>query len=60
MADAIFELPRLAAIYDALEPDRSDLEAYEPSPTSSVPAACWTWAAGQGRSQCFSPVGDST
>jgi len=28
MADAIFELPRLAAIYDALEPDRSDLEAY--------------------------------
>jgi len=28
MADAIFEHPRLAAIYDALDPDRSDLEAY--------------------------------
>ena len=28
MADAIFEHPRLAAIYDALDPDRSDLEVY--------------------------------
>jgi len=28
MADANFELPRLAAIYDALDPDRSDLEVY--------------------------------
>ncbi len=28
MGDAIFEHPRLAAIYDALDPDRSDLEPY--------------------------------
>jgi len=28
VADAIFEHPRLAAIYDALDPDRSDLDAY--------------------------------
>ena len=28
MADNAFEQPRLAAIYDALDPDRSDLEAY--------------------------------
>jgi SAM-dependent methyltransferase len=28
MADAIFEEPRLAEIYDPLDPDRSDLEAY--------------------------------
>lgn len=28
MPDAIFDEPRLAAIYDALEPDRSDLDAY--------------------------------
>lgn len=28
MADAIFEHPRLAGMYDALDPDRSDLEAY--------------------------------
>ncbi|MFJ3794181.1 class I SAM-dependent methyltransferase [Kitasatospora sp. NPDC090091] len=28
MADEIFTHPRLAAIYDALEPDRSDLDAY--------------------------------
>jgi SAM-dependent methyltransferase len=28
MADAVFDDPRLAAIYDALDPDRSDLDAY--------------------------------
>ena len=28
VADPIFEHPRLAAIYDALDPDRSDLDAY--------------------------------
>ena len=28
MADDLFEHPRLAAVYDALEPDRSDLDAY--------------------------------
>ncbi|MFI7341615.1 class I SAM-dependent methyltransferase [Streptomyces sp. NPDC050085] len=28
MADACFAHPRLAAIYDALDPDRSDLDAY--------------------------------
>ncbi|WP_425844690.1 class I SAM-dependent methyltransferase [Agrococcus sp. TSP3-2-1] len=29
MVDAIFSEPRLAAVYDALDPDRSDLEVYE-------------------------------
>ena len=28
MADDVFEHPRLVAIYDALDPDRSDLDAY--------------------------------
>lgn len=28
MPDAVFDDPRLAAVYDALDPDRSDLEAY--------------------------------
>jgi SAM-dependent methyltransferase len=28
MTDAIFEDPRLAAVYDALDPDRSDLDVY--------------------------------
>lgn len=28
VADDLFEHPRLAAVYDALDPDRSDLEAY--------------------------------
>ncbi len=29
MADEIFENPRLAAIYDPFDPERSDLDAYE-------------------------------
>lgn len=29
MPDAIFDVPRLAAIYDALDPDRSDLDVYD-------------------------------
>lgn len=29
MADPIFEYPRLAALYDPFDPDRSDLDAYE-------------------------------
>ena len=28
MADAHFEVPRLTEIYDPLDPDRSDLDAY--------------------------------
>ena len=32
MADEIFENPRLAAIYDALDPDRSDLDEYVGTP----------------------------
>ena len=32
MADEIFENPRLAAIYDALDPDRSDLDVYVGTP----------------------------
>jgi SAM-dependent methyltransferase len=28
VVDALFEHPRLAAVYDALDPDRSDLDAY--------------------------------
>ena len=28
MPDAVFNEPRLAAIYDALDPDRSDLDPY--------------------------------
>ena len=28
MADECFRHPRLAAVYDALDPDRSDLDAY--------------------------------
>jgi len=28
VADDLFEHPRLAAVYDALDPDRSDLNVY--------------------------------
>ena len=47
MADAIFEQPRLAALYDELDPDRSDLDAYvaiaeELGATSVLDVGCGT------------------
>ena len=47
MADEIFEHPRLAAIYDALDPDRSDLEVYvaiaaEPGARRVLDVGCGT------------------
>ena len=47
MADAIFEHPRLAALYDQLDPDRSDLDAYvaiaeELGATSVLDVGCGT------------------
>lgn len=47
MADAIFEHPRLAALYDELDPDRSDLDAYvaiaeELGATSVLDVGCGT------------------
>ena len=47
MPDPIFALPRLARIYDALDPDRSDLEAYvaiadEVGATSILDIGCGT------------------
>jgi SAM-dependent methyltransferase len=47
VADAIFEHPRLAALYDELDPDRSDLDAYvaiaeELGATSVLDVGCGT------------------
>ena len=47
MADAIFEHPRLAALYDELDPDRRDLDAYaaiarELDARSAVDVGCGT------------------
>ncbi len=47
MADAIFEDPRLARVYDPLDPDRSDLEVYialveELGATSVIDVGCGT------------------
>jgi SAM-dependent methyltransferase len=47
MADVLFEHPRLAAIYDDLDPDRSDLDAYvaiadELRATSVLDVGCGT------------------
>jgi SAM-dependent methyltransferase len=47
VADAIFEEPRLAEIYDPLDPDRSDLDAYvalasEFSAVSALDVGCGT------------------
>ena len=49
MVDALFAEPRLAAVYDALDPDRSDLDAYsaiaeELGATRVVDVGCGTGA----------------
>ena len=52
MADPIFADPRLAAIYDALDADRSDLDAYAAVVDDAAQEhspACWL-AGGFGRS----------
>jgi hypothetical protein len=41
--------PRLAAVYDALDPDRSDLNIYAAIVTE-LGAQRWTWAVAPGRS----------
>ena len=50
MPDAIFDDPRLAAIYDDIDGDRSDLNHYEPSSMSSALAASSTSVAAPERS----------
>jgi SAM-dependent methyltransferase len=47
MPDAIFEDPRLVRVYDPLDPDRSDLDAYvafihEAGATSVLDVGCGT------------------
>ena len=56
MVDDIFEHPRLVAIYDALDPDRSDLEVYVDIVHELGANVCSMSGAGQGRSRCFSPI----
>src|SRR5215469_14849534 len=48
VADAVFEEPRLAEIYDPLDPDRCDLDAYaamaeEFGARSVLDVGCGTW-----------------
>ena len=50
VADASFEDPRLAQVYDPLDPDRSDLDVSSRWSTSSVHARCSTSAAARARS----------
>jgi len=45
VADAHFEEPRLAEIYDALDPDRSDLDAYIALAAEFGVVRSWTSAA---------------
>ncbi len=59
VADAVFEHPRLAAIYDALDLDRGDLACTPPWSMNSRPFACSTSAAGQARSPYSSRAADS-
>jgi len=56
MVDDIFEHPRLVGIYDALDPDRSDLEVYVDMVDELGADRCSMSDAGPERSRCFSPI----
>jgi hypothetical protein len=56
MADEIFEHPRLAAIYDPLDPDRSDLDVYVAIAEELGRIVCWMSVAEPARSRCFWPI----
>lgn len=53
MADALFEGPRLAALYDPLDPDRSDLDAYVALATESGARAVLDIGCGTGTLACL-------
>lgn len=53
MADALFEEPRLAALYDPLDPDRSDLDAYVALATESGARAVLDIGCGTGTLACL-------
>ena len=55
MADAIFEEPRLAEIYDELDPDRSDLDAYAAMAGEFGAESVLMSGAAPGRSPACSP-----
>jgi len=52
MADDIFENPRLAAIYDPFDPDRSDLDAYESMVIEFGPRSVLVVGCGTGTFAC--------
>ena len=53
MADALFEEPRLAELYDPLDPDRSDLDAYVALATESRARAVLDIGCGTGTLACL-------
>src|SRR5689334_17688434 len=53
MADAIFEEPRLAEIYDELDPDRSDLDAYASLASEFEAASVLDGGCGTGTLACL-------
>jgi SAM-dependent methyltransferase len=53
VADALFEGPRLAALYDPLDPDRSDLDAYVALATESGARAVLDIGCGTGTLACL-------
>jgi hypothetical protein len=56
MADDIFEHPRLVSISDALDLDRSDVDAYLSIATRSALVARWTSAVEPARSRFSWPT----
>jgi ubiquinone/menaquinone biosynthesis C-methylase UbiE len=53
VADALFEEPRLAELYDPLDPDRSDLDAYMVLATESGARAVLDIGCGTGTLACL-------
>jgi len=56
MVDDIFEHPRLVGIYDALDPDRSDLEVYVDMVDELGADRVLDVGCGTGTLRCFSPI----
>jgi hypothetical protein len=56
VADDIVEHPALIAIYDALDPDHSDLDVYAGIAEGLGARQFLTSAAGPARSRCFWPT----
>jgi hypothetical protein len=56
MADECFRHPRLAAVYDALDPERGDLDAYLRMAEQFGARPCWTSKVYSTSSKAYLPI----